>query len=107
MRGIVLSAAVVCTVWPAAARAQPMRPNEAGVTMGHLHLNTEDVGAARRLFTTLGGTALMVDDVHIVRFRGMDVYLHPQAPSGGSVGSAAHHVAFRVPSLRRATEQLE
>lgn len=106
MRRVILLA-IVSGLFPGFAAAQPARPNEAGVTMGHLHLNTSDVPAAQRLFSALGGTSLIVDDVRMVRFRGLDVYLHPQPPAGGSAGTAVDHVAFRVPSAHRLAERLE
>src|SRR5580765_6185809 len=39
------------------AFAQAYPPNEAGVTMGHWHLNSQQVEANKKLFVALGGTA--------------------------------------------------
>ncbi len=39
------------------ALAQPFAPNEAGVTMGHWHLNLKDIKANRKIFVSMGGTS--------------------------------------------------
>lgn len=94
---------------PTAAAAQPLPPNDAGVTMGHWHLNTRDLAATKGLFVTLGGTALRIDDTDVVRFRGVDVYLHLDGeappPAGGTVGTVVNHVGFTVPDIQRAAEE--
>ena len=42
----------------AAAWAQPFPFNEAGVTMGHWHLNSSDVEANKKIFVGMGGIFL-------------------------------------------------
>src|SRR6266853_608394 len=58
------------------AFAQAYPPNEAGVTMGHWHLNSQQVEANKKLFVALGGTAIKPGDFEIVRFPGVAVFLH-------------------------------
>jgi len=87
---------------PAAAWAQAFPPNEAGVTTGHWHLNTQDVDANRRIFVGMGGTAVKAGDFEVVRFPGVIVYLHvrqPTPPTGGTVGSVVNHISFSVPNV--------
>ena len=83
------------TAW---AQAYPY--NEAGVSMGHWHLNSRDVEASRKIFVGMGGTAIRPGDFEIVRFPGVAVYLHlrPGAPpaNGGTIGSVVNHVGFIV-----------
>ena len=38
-----------------AASAQPYAPNQAGVTMGHWHLNSRDIEANKKIFMAMGG----------------------------------------------------
>ena len=38
--------------------AQLPPPNEAGVTMGHVHMVTPNVEAAKKVFVTMGGTVV-------------------------------------------------
>lgn len=56
-----------------AAFAQAFPPNEAGVTMGHLHLNSRDVEANKKIFVDMGGVALKIDGAPIqyVKFPGV------------------------------------
>src|SRR6267143_18760 len=54
------------------AWGQAFPPNEAGVTMGHWHLNTRNIEASRKIFLAMGGT----------------------------VGSVVNHVGFIVPIVQ-------
>ena len=86
--------------------AQPLPPNAAGVTMGHLHLNSRDVEANRKVLVALGGTPMRAGDFAVVRFSGVVAYLHLREgnpPSaGGTVGTMVNHVGFAVPDVRDA-----
>jgi catechol 2,3-dioxygenase-like lactoylglutathione lyase family enzyme len=94
-----------------AASAQPFPTNQAGVTMGHLHLNSRDVEANRKIFVALGGTATKAGDFEIVRFPGVNVYLHlrPGAPppAGGSDGTIVHQVGFAVQNVQETVARLK
>jgi catechol 2,3-dioxygenase-like lactoylglutathione lyase family enzyme len=87
-----------------AASAQAFPPNEAGVTMGHWHLNSRDVAANKKIFVALGGTAIKPGDFEIVRFPGVAVFLHLRpgaAPAtGGTDGTVVNHVGFIVPNVQ-------
>ena len=73
--------------------------------MGQWHVNTLDVAATKRFFVTLGGVAMAVTNPDIVRFHGVDVYLHAQAPTGGTVGTVVNHVGFSVPNIQEAADK--
>src|SRR5258705_14002675 len=83
------------------AFAQAYPPNEAGVTMGHWHLNSQQVEANKKLFVALGGTAIKPGDFEIVRFPGVAVFLHqgpgPPPPTGGTQRPGINHAAFLLP----------
>src|SRR5215468_1271302 len=82
------------------AFAQALPPNEAGVTMGHLHLNSRDVEANKKIFVTLGGTAIKPGDFDIVRFPGVAVFLHLRpGAAAASGGTVINHVGFTVPNV--------
>jgi catechol 2,3-dioxygenase-like lactoylglutathione lyase family enzyme len=91
-----------------AALAQTMPPNEAGVSMGHLHLNSADVAANKKIFVGMGGTANNVEGAPLqyVRFPGVVVILNlpSGAPpsSGPTVGTVINHVGFLVPNVQDA-----
>ena len=99
--------AAVCLMltWAAGtAFAQAYPPNEAGVTMGHWHLNSRDVEANKKILVAMGGTAIKPGAFEIVRFPGVAVFLHqgPGTPpnAGGTVGTVVNHVGFLVPNVQ-------
>jgi len=85
------------------AWAQPYAPNEAGVTMGHWHLNSRDVEANKKIFLGMGGTAGDAGPLQRVTFPGVVVILNQAAgaapANGGTVGSVVNHVGFIVKSV--------
>jgi catechol 2,3-dioxygenase-like lactoylglutathione lyase family enzyme len=100
--------ATLAAIWMSAAGmawAQAFPPNEMGVTMGHWHLNTRDVEANKKIFVTLGGTAMKAGNFDVVRFPGVVVYLHQNnvpPPAGGTVGTVVNHVGFIVQNTQQA-----
>ena len=106
MRKSIVALALASTLAAGAACAQPYTPNEAGVTMGHWHLNSRDIEANKKIFVGLGGTAVKSGDFEVVRFPGVNVYLNVRAgsppASGGTVGSVINHVGFLVPNVQDA-----
>jgi catechol 2,3-dioxygenase-like lactoylglutathione lyase family enzyme len=84
------------TVW-----AQLAAPNKNGISMGHLHYQVRDVEVNKRFWSALGGQAIKVDGVDVMKFPGVLVFLSKGPSSGGSEGSVLNHVAFRVPSLSK------
>jgi catechol 2,3-dioxygenase-like lactoylglutathione lyase family enzyme len=95
----------------AAVWAQPLPPSEAGVTMGHWHLNSSDVDANRKIFLALGGTAFKPGTFEIVKFPGVYVYLNmPQgAPpsAGGNDGAVVNQVGVAVQNLQETAVRLK
>ena len=104
MRRLISALWVVSILAPATTWAQAFPPNEAGVTMGHWHLNTRDVEANKKIFVGMGGTAIKAGNFEVVRFPGVLVYLHQAAgappPTGGTVGTVVNHVGFLVQSVQ-------
>jgi catechol 2,3-dioxygenase-like lactoylglutathione lyase family enzyme len=90
------------------AWAQPYKPNEAGVTMGHWHLNSANIEANKKIFLGMGGAAGPVGPLQRVIFPGNMVILNlgggPNVPAatGPSVGSVVNHVGFVVPNVQDA-----
>jgi hypothetical protein len=97
----ILSVAVLWVVVP--SWAQLSSPNDAGVVMGHLHLNSRDVEASKKFWTELGGTPMNKGPFTIMKFPGVLVFLNLTAPTpstGGSEGSVVNHVGFNVPNVQ-------
>ncbi len=53
MKPFLLWTIAFCLATAGAASAQPFPANEAGVTMGHLHLNSRDVAANKKIFVAI------------------------------------------------------
>ena len=105
MRKLISALWVMSLLAPGTAWAQAaiFPPNDAGVTMGHWHLNSRDVEASRKILVAMGGTAIKNGNFDIVKFPGVAVYLNQAAgatpASGGTVGSVVNHVGFIVPNV--------
>ena len=104
MKKIITLAWFIANCAAATAWAQAYPFNEAGVTMGHWHLNSKDVEASKKLFVAMGGTAIKPGDFELVRFPGVIVNLHLRQPAppanGGTVGSVVNHVGFIVNNVQ-------
>ena len=104
MTRLISTLTVIWALGTGMAWAQAYPPNEAGVTMGHWHLNTRNIEANKKIFVTLGGTAMKAGNFEVVRFPGVVVYLHQNnvpPPTGGTVGSVVDHVGFIVQNINQ------
>jgi catechol 2,3-dioxygenase-like lactoylglutathione lyase family enzyme len=81
------------------ALAELAAPNAAGVAMGHVHFNVQDIEANKRFWLALGGTAEGNDSVAVISFPDVLVLLNQREPAGGPEDSVVDHFAFRVRSL--------
>lgn len=85
------------------AFAQLAAPNEAGVTIGHLHIQANDPEAHKKIWVdVLGGQVTKSGTLELIRFPGVFILLRkPQNPplTGGTEGSMVHHVGFAVKDL--------
>ncbi len=106
MKRLALCTAAILFAATAAASAQRAPFNDAGITMGHWHLNSKDVEANKKIFVALGGKSIKPGDFEIVNFPGVNVFLHLRpgsAPSvGGTDGTVINHVGFLVPNVQEA-----
>jgi len=99
---ICILAYLLLAVGPASAQREPF--NAAGVTMGHWHLNSQNVAANKALFVALGGKAIKPGDFEIVNFPGVSVFLHQRpgtpVPTGGTASTVINHVGLVVPNVQ-------
>lgn len=85
---------------PAIGQIRP--PNEAGVSMGQLHLLSRDPAGQRAFWVDfLGGEPVAGGQAQAYRFPGVLVMIQKGEPSGGSEGSAVNHLGFLVSSLEQ------
>src|SRR5262245_25908100 len=70
----------------------------------HFYLNVNDIDAHKRFFVhTLGGRTVATHSSldEILGFPNALLFLHRQAPTGGTKGTTINHFAFGVPDIRR------
>ncbi len=92
----------------AAASAQLPAPNQMGVAMGHLHLNTTDPDASRKFWVDfMGAQIVKLATVEVYKFPDALVMVRKAAVSGGSEGSAVNHLGFKVKNLDSYLEKCE
>ena len=71
---------------------------DAPVIVGHYHLNVTSIDAHKKFWVdTLGGTAMKIGNVEVIRFPDVFLFLNVQKPTGPTQG---HRV--RSHRLRRA-----
>lgn len=105
MKPLLLSACVLSS-FLGPVRAQLAPPNEAGMTMGHVHLNVRDVEVHRELWIEqFGAKPLAKEGLPGVKIPGMLILFRRQEPSGGSEGTVMDHFGLKVPSLAAALKR--
>jgi len=84
----------------APAKAQLAPPNEAGFTMGHVHLNVNDVELNRKFWIDIfGAMPLKREGLPGVKLPGMLILFTKKAPTGSSVGTVIDHFGVTVRNL--------
>jgi catechol 2,3-dioxygenase-like lactoylglutathione lyase family enzyme len=95
----VMALAVLVSITGAPAGAQLLN-KEAPVIVGHYHLNVTSVDEHKRFWVdTLGGTAMKIGDVDVIRFPDVFLFLRVQRPTGPTRGTTFDHIGFAVPSV--------
>jgi catechol 2,3-dioxygenase-like lactoylglutathione lyase family enzyme len=94
---IMFTAALVTS----ALSAQLPPPNEAGASMGHLHLLSKDTDAQRKFWVEVMGAKLAkLGQMDVFKFPGVLVMARKGDPSGGTKGSVVNHLGFQVPDVK-------
>jgi catechol 2,3-dioxygenase-like lactoylglutathione lyase family enzyme len=95
----ILSLSLVALLFAGESRAQLAAPNDAGVSMGHVHLVVADLDANVMFWTMLGGKPFKFGPGTGLKFPGVLILLRKGDPTGGTVGSVVNHFGFHVPSV--------
>jgi len=99
MRSVLIAAFAFAVASPAAA--QLAAPNEAGVTMGHVHLNVKDAELHKKIWMDHFAAAPVQREGFVgVKIPGMVVLFRQQAPTGSSEGTVMDHFGLKVRSLQ-------
>ncbi len=80
--------------------AQIVSHPEAPVRVGHYDLNVTSIDAHKKFWVdTLGGTAMKVGNIDVVKFPDAFIFLRMRKPTGPTRGTAFDHIGFAVPSV--------
>jgi catechol 2,3-dioxygenase-like lactoylglutathione lyase family enzyme len=96
MRSLFLLAAAAAPIF-----AQLPAPNEAGVSMGHIHMMVPDPEVHKKLWVgALGAQVVRAGSLEMLKIPGMFLVIGTSRtpPSGGSDGSTVNHFGVLVPS---------
>jgi catechol 2,3-dioxygenase-like lactoylglutathione lyase family enzyme len=92
MRCLCLLAASVATMF-----AQLAPPNDAGVSMGHIHLTVPDPDAQIKVWVdVLGATESKTGPLDLLKLPGIFIVVTKAAATDGSEGSTVNHIGFLV-----------
>src|SRR5262249_61894526 len=83
MKALFPALLLASTLVAGTAYAQPFPFNEAGVTMGHWHLASQNAEANKKIFVGMGGELIKRGDAESVRFPGVLINLTLGNASGG------------------------
>jgi catechol 2,3-dioxygenase-like lactoylglutathione lyase family enzyme len=82
------------------ALAQLPSPNAAGVSMGHLHLNVQDMEVSKKFWVDqLGASVVKLGSMDAMKFPGAIILLRKADPTGSTEGSTVNHIGFLVRDL--------
>ena len=104
---ILLLACLALAPSPVFAQLAPLA--EGPVIYGHHHVNVTDIEAHKKFWAgTLGGTAVRIgtDNREVIRIPNVWIFLRMQAPTAGSKGSTADHIALSVPNLQATLDKV-
>lgn len=93
VRCLLILIAAMFAVLPASAQLAP--PNDAGVTLGHIHLFVKDVEAQKKFWTAeMGGTLVQNGPLMLIQFPGVYIMLRQAENTIPPEGSIVNHFGF-------------
>src|SRR5579863_3680986 len=95
---------IICAISILAASAsgvfaQLLPPNDAGVSLGHLHFVVSDPDATKKAWVDVfGATPGKSGTAEFLKIPGVDVFIRKadMPPSGGTQGSSVNHIGISV-----------
>ncbi len=97
-----LSAALLALTTLIPSQAQLLPFNDAGITMGHVHLNVKDVDVQKKFWIEqFGATPLINEKPQLpgVKVPGMLILFYKKEPAHGTEGTSLDHFGFKVHNL--------
>jgi catechol 2,3-dioxygenase-like lactoylglutathione lyase family enzyme len=96
-------AVLAALVLAQASRASAQLTNtNAPAIVAHFHLNVTSIDAHKKFWVdTLGGAAMKLgaDNIDVVKFPGILIFLRQQPPTGPTRGTAFDHIGFAAPNV--------
>jgi catechol 2,3-dioxygenase-like lactoylglutathione lyase family enzyme len=102
MKKIVFIFSLLALLPVRASGAKLPGPNDAGVSMGHVHLVVQDLETAEKFWISVGATPVKFGANEVMKFPGALILLRKGEPAGGTVGSVINHIGFNVPNAQEA-----
>ena len=101
-------AACLCLALVSPVAAQLLPPSEAGITMGHVHLNVRDVEAHRKFWIEqIGAKPVKLGRLEGVSVPGLILLFRKQDPTGPVAGGVINHLGLKVRKLSDLTAVFE
>jgi catechol 2,3-dioxygenase-like lactoylglutathione lyase family enzyme len=102
-----LTASALTLALTAATPSAQLLNKDAPVIVGHYHLHVTSVDEHKKFWVdTLGGTAMKLGNVDVIKFPDVFLFLTPQKPSGPARGTAFDHIGFAVPDVPAMTKKV-
>jgi catechol 2,3-dioxygenase-like lactoylglutathione lyase family enzyme len=102
MKKVMLILGLALLIPARASWAQVSGPNDAGVSMGHVHFLVQDVDAWGKFWTAMGGVPGKLGPNDTYKFPGVLILVRKGDNTGPSVGSVVGHIGFHVPDTNAA-----
>src|SRR5579864_6034963 len=96
MKKLILILGLAMLIPARASWAQVAAPNDAGVSMGHVHFVVQDLDAGKQFWTAMGGVPGKLGANDVYKFPGVLILLRKGDATAASVGSVVGHIGFHV-----------
>ena len=104
LTAIVLTPVALVLASPVSAQ---LMNKEAPVIVGHYHLNVTSIDAHKKFWVdTLGGTAMKIGNIDVIKFPDVFLFLRVQPPTGPTRGTIFDHIGFAVPDVPATTTKV-
>jgi len=102
-----MTLALIAWAFPSSTISAQILNKTAPVVVGHYHLNVTSVEAHKKFWAdTLGGKAMKVGNIDVIKFPDVLLFLRVQPPTGGTRGTPLDHIGFAVPNVPELTAKV-
>src|SRR2546421_3630611 len=103
MRSLLLLAVSAASLF-----GQLAQPNDAGISIGHIHLVVADVDAQKKAWVdAFGAEPLKAGPLNLLKLPGIFIIVSKGMPNGGSNGSSVNHIGIAVKDYAATKGKLE